>query len=257
MGILIGLLISSKLNYRLYIGFLVFVALWRSLIETPGFQRIQEVKRWLFLFAVALLVYLPIYGYDQFVNDFQKDEKVMSAMERHAAPKFKPSTMQKDLSSTYPGLRLKDKGITLQELLIENPDWREMSFKSFFGVYGYMDLVSDTDYYKAVAYALGIFFLLAFFYAAFTLPGRDVIFILFVLLFAGLAVGQSVYHSWINDYQPQGRYLFVILPMFMVGLARMPSSFRMRVMPLFGLAFFILSVWSFLLTGLRMIPKIN
>jgi len=89
------------------------------------------------------------------------------------------------------------------------------------------------------------------------MTGRDMIFFLFVLTFAGLVVGQSVYHSWVNDYQPQGRYLFPILPMFMVALARMPSSFRMRIMPLFGFAFFVLSVWSFLLTGLRMIPKIN
>jgi len=257
VGILIGLLLLSKLNYRLYIAFFIFVALWRILVETPSFQRVQEVKRWLFLFTVALLVYLPIYGYDQYVNDFKKDEKVMSAAERHAGYRFKPSTLQNDVSSTYPGLRLKDKGITFQELLIQNSNWRDMSFKSFLGVYGYMDLVSDRDYYQAVTYALGVFCLLIFFYTAFTLPGRDVIFFLFVLLFAGLAVGQSAYVSWINDYQPQGRYLFPILPMFMVGLARFPSSFRTRIMPLFGLVFFILSVWSFLLTGLKMIPKIN
>jgi hypothetical protein len=257
VGVLIGLLISSKLNYRLYIVFLIFVALWRVLFETDGLPRILQLKRWLFLFAVALLVYLPIYGYDQYVNDFKKDEKVVSVMERYAASQFKLSTIQNDLSSSYKGLRLRDKGVSFQELFLQNSDWRDMSFKSFFGVYGYMDLVSDKDYYRAVTYALGVFFLLVFFYVAFTLSGRNVIFFLCVLLFAGLAVGQSVYHSWINDYQPQGRYLFVILPMFLVGLARLPVSFRTRIMPLFGLIFFVLSVWSFLLTGLNMIPKIN
>ena len=181
----------------------------------------------------------------------------MGAMERYAEPQFKPSRLQNDLSSTYPGLRLREKGVSLEALLIQNPDWRDLSFKSFFGLYGYMDLVSSEDYYQAVTYVLGIFFLLVFFYVAFTLPARDVIFILFVLLFTGLAVGQSVYPSWVSDYQPQGRYLFPILPMLMIGLARLPASFRLRVMPLFGLAFFVLSVWSFLLTGLRLIPKIG
>jgi hypothetical protein len=256
-GILIGLLLCSKLNYRLYIAFVIFVGLWGVLFEASVPQRIPQLKKWILLFIVALLVYLPIYGYDQYVNDFRKDEKGLIAMERYAAPQFRPSKLQNDLSSTYPGLRLRDKGVSLEALLIQNPDWRDLSFKSFFGLYGYMDLVSNEDYYRAVTYILGVFFLLVFFYVAFTLPARDVIFILFVVLFAGLAVGQSVYHSWVNDYQPQGRYLFPILPMLMIGLARLPASFRLRVMPPFGLVFFILSVWSFLLTGLRMIPKID
>jgi hypothetical protein len=256
-GLLAGILIASKLNYLLYIAFLIFVGLWVILFETAKHQRLSRLKKLIFVASMALLVYLPIIGYDQYVNDFKKTEKAMSAMERYAAPQFKPSSLQKDLSATYPGLRLRDKGVSLESLLIQNPEWRDLSFKSFFGIYGYMDLVSNENYYRAVTYMLSVFFLLVFFYVAFALSPRDVIFILFVLLFCGLAVGQSVYHSWVSDYQPQGRYLFPILPMLMIGLARLPASFRLRVMPLFGLVFFILSLWSFLLTGLRMIPKIN
>ena len=244
IGILIGFLLSSKLNYRLYIVFLIFVGLWGVLFETSVPQRILRLKKWIFLFIVALLVYLPLYGYDQYVNDFKKDEKGLIAMERHAAPQFKPSTMQNNLSSTYPGLRLKEKGISLQELLIQNSDWRELSFKSFFGLYGYMDLVSGEGYYLAVTSALIGFFLIVFFYVVFTLPARDVIFIFFVLLFSGLVVGQSVYHSWVNDYEPQGRYLFPILPMLMIGLARLPTSFRLRVMPLVWADVFYISAYG-------------
>ena len=75
MGILIGLLISSKMNYRLFIVFLIFVGLWRVLFETSAPQRILQLKKGIFLFIVALLVYLPLYGYDQYVNDFKKEEK--------------------------------------------------------------------------------------------------------------------------------------------------------------------------------------
>ena len=257
MGILIGLLLSSKLNYRIYIAFLIFAGLWGVLFEASVPQRVLRLKKGIFLFIVALLVYLPLYGYDQYVNDFKKDEKGLIAMERYAAPQFKPSTMQGNLSSSYPGLRLKEKGISLQELLIDSSDWRDLSFKSFFGLYGYMDLVSSEGYYLAVTSVLIGFFLIVFSYVVFALPVRDFIFILFVLLFSGLVVGQSVYHSWVNDYEPQGRYLFPILPMLMIGLAKLPTSFRLRVMPVFGLTFFLLSVWSFLLTGLRMIPKID
>ncbi len=256
-GILLGLLLSSKLNYRLYIVFLVFVALWTVLFDTSARERIPQLKKWLFVGLVALLFYLPIYGYDQYVNDFRKNEKVVSIMESRAVYQFKISTLKSDLASSYKGLHLKEKGVTFQELFIQSSDWRDMSFNSFFGVYGYMDLLSDKGYYLAVSYVLGAFFLLIFFHMAFTLPARSIIFLLFVMLFAGLAVGQSVYHSWVNDYQPQGRYLFLILPMFLVGLTKLPAYFRNRIMPLFSLAFFVLSVWSFLLAGLKMIPKIN
>jgi hypothetical protein len=256
-GILLGLLLSSKLNYRLYIAFLVFAAVWAILFEVSSQEKRPRLKKWIFIGLVALLFYLPIYGYDQYVNDFKKNEKILSIMEHRAGYQFKPSTLKNNPSSSYKGLHMKEKGVSFRELFIQNSDWRDISFYSFFGVYGYMDLVSDKGYYLTVGYVLGAFFLLIFFHVAFTLSVRDVIFLMFVVLFAGLAVGQSAYHSWVNDYQPQGRYLFVILPMFLVGLARLPASFRTRIMPLFGLAFFILSVWSFLLIGLKMIPKIN
>lgn len=256
-GILLGLLISSKLNYKLFVAFLIFAVTWKLLFETAASERRLQLKKWIFVGILATLVYLPIFGYDQYVNDFNKTEKAMGVMERYAETRFKLSTIRNDLSSSYKGLRLRDKGTSFQELFLQQTDWRDMSFKSFFGVYGYMDLFSDRDYYRALTYALGAFFLVVFFYVAFTLPFRDVVFFLFVCLFAGLAVGQSVYHSWTNDFQPQGRYLFLILPIFLVGLARLPVSFRTRIIPLFGLIFFSLSVWSFVLTGLKLIPKIN
>jgi len=254
-GILLGLLLSSKLNYRLYIAFLVFAALWAILFEVSARERIPQLKKWIFVGFVALLFYLPIYGYDQYVNDFKKDEKVLSIMEHRAGYQFKLSTLKNDPSSSLKGLRLKDKGVTFRELFIQDSYWWKMSFNSFWGVYSHMNILSDENYYLTVSYVLSSFFLLIFLYVAFTLRLQDKIFFLFVLLFAGLAVGQSAYTSWINDYQPQGRYLFPILPILLIGIVKLPTSFRTRIMPLFGLAFFILSVWSFLLTGLKMIPK--
>ena len=256
-GILIGLLLSSKMNYRLYIAFLIFAGLWAILFEVSSRERLPRLKKWIFIGLVALLFYLPVYGYDQYVNDFKKDEKILSVMEHRAGYQFKLSTLKNDPSSSYKGLHMKEKGVSFQELFIQNSYWWKMSFNSFFGVYSHMNLLSDEDYYLTVTYVLGAFSLLILLYVAFTLPLQDKIFFLFVLLFAGLAVGQSVYHSWINDYQPQGRYLFLILPILIVGLARLPAIFHTRIMPLFGLIFFVLSIWSFLFTGLKMIPKIN
>ena len=257
VGILIGLLLMSKLNYWIYIGYIGCIGLWGILFDSAADHRFVLLKKWIFIGCVALAVYLPFYGYNQYVNDFNKSEKIMIVIEKFAAPQFKPSTLMKDLSSSYKGLRLRDKGHSFQEVFIQNPDWRDLSFKSFFGLYGYMQFLSDSDYYQAVIYTLGAFFILVFIYVAFTLPTKDILFFLFVLFFVILTLGLSTYHSWVNDYQPQGRYLFPILPILMIGLAKLPASFRTRIMPPFCLIFFTLSVWSFLLTGLKIIPKIN
>ena len=257
VGILVGLLLMSKLNYWIYIGFIGFVGLWEILFVTSADHRFELLKKWIFVGCIALSVYLPFYGYSEYINNFNKSEKIGIVMEEHAAPQFKPSTLQKDPSSTYPGLRLRDKGRSFQEVIIQNPYWWELSLKSFVGLYGYMQFLSDSDYYQVMAYAFGAFFVLVFLYVALTRSAKDMMFFLFVLFFVFLTLGMSTYHSWVNDYEPQGRYLFPILPMLMVGLGKLPTSFRKRVIPPFCFVFFVLSVWSFLLTGLKIIPKIN
>ena len=261
-GILVGMMLLSKMNYYLYVAFVLFIIAWRFIPEQGYTSSISnrnflKIKKGIFIAGVALCIYLPPVVYDQYINDFNKHEKILIVAERYAEPEFKPSTLRNDISSSYRCLRLRDKGVSLKELFLQNPEWRDMSFKSFFGLYGNMNLYSDVEYYQAVTYTLGLFFLLVFFCIIRTFPIRDVIFVLFVLFFAGLAVGQSVYNSWVNDYEPQGRYLFVILPMLMIGLAKLPAFFRTRVIPLFSLVFFLLSAWSFLWTALKMIPKLS
>ena len=256
-GVLIGLLLMSKLNYWSYICYIGFIGFWGILFNSAAGQRFTLLKKWIFIGCVALATYLPLYGYSQYVNDFNRSDKVAIVMEKYAAPEFKQSTILKNPSSTYPGLHLRDKGRSYQDVIIRNPEWWDLSFKSFFGLYGYMEFHSDKDYYQAVSYILCAFFLLVFFYVALTFSAKDMFFFLFVLLFIILALGLSSYNSWVTDYEPQGRYLFPILPILMVGLAKLPDSFRKRICPLFCLIFFILSVWSFLMAGLYAIPKIN
>jgi len=261
-GILMGLMLLSKMNYYIYIAFILCVMAWRFLFESRGQESISErnrlqIKKAFLIVCIALFVWLPHVVYDQYVNDFRKNEKILITAERHAHPALKPSKLRDDISSSYPGLRLRDKGMSLRELLFQNPEWRDMTFKSFFGLYGNMDYHSDRDYYQVVRYTQGAFFLLIFFCVIIAFPIRDVVMILIVILFAGLAIGQSVYHSWVNDYQPQGRYLFVILPMLVIGLDRLPDRFRTRIIPIFSLIFFFLSASSFLWTAIRHIPKLS
>ncbi len=261
-GVLAGLMLLSKLNYYLYLAFALFVIVWHFVFEQenrdPKSDRYRlGLKKGILIAGVALCIYIPPMAYHQYIHDFDKNGRILAVAERHAEYPFKPSTLKNDVSSSYKCLRLRDRGVTFEALFIQNPEWRNWTFESFFGLYGNMDIHSDAAYFQAVKLVLGLFFLSVFLHAISGLPARDVLFMVCVLCFAVLAVGQSVYNSWVVDYEPQGRYVFPILPMLIIGLTKLPPSFRTRVVPLFCLIFFLVSTWSFLWTAIKLIPKLS
>ena len=74
----------------------------------------------------------------------------------------------------------------------------------------------------------------------------------------GLAVGvvlASAYQSWTADFQPQGRYLFPIIPMIAFLFHHYRESLRSRVFNLLFACLFACSVYSFVFIGLKNIPK--
>lgn len=52
---------------------------------------------------------------------------------------------------------------------------------------------------------------------------------LFVATFAAFTVALAIYHSWANDFQAQGRYLFPIVAMLGIGLQSMRDKMDPRV----------------------------
>jgi hypothetical protein len=87
------------------------------------------------------------------------------------------------------------------------------------------------------------------------LSWRDALFIAGVLATASLVVLGSAYSSWTADYQPQGRYLFPILPMFAFLFHRYWDTVRSRAFYLLFGCLFACSIYSFIFTALRNIPK--
>ena len=90
-----------------------------------------------------------------------------------------------------------------------------------------------------------------------TINFKEGIALCIVSLFLLLAIGQSVYASWTGDFEPQGRYLFPMIPIVLVGLARLPIVFQERMVPCFNLILFIFSLTSFVFYALLFIPKIS
>lgn len=261
LGILIGFMLLSKKNYYVYLTFIALILVLRLFFESrPGaaHQWSLQMKKGILIAGVALSIYLPYIVYDQYINGFQKQEKIEHIAEQKALYAFKGSTVKNNPSASYPGLALKNKGVTLRKLFLENDEWRQMSFKSFFGVYGYMNLYSKKYHFMMTDMLLAGGFLFIIFYLAYhSLSSKDLLVLLTVLLFSSLAIGQSVYFSWIADYEPQGRYLFPIIPMVLVGLSRLPEMLQKRFIPCYCLSFFLLNLLSFVFTALRYLPKLD
>lgn len=261
LGILIGLMLLSKANYYVYLVFIAFILVLRLFFDSD--LRLTDrwplqMKKGLLIGGIALCISLPIFCYDQYVNDFQKGEKIGQFVEKNALYPFKPSTAKNKPAETHSSIYLRDKGLKLRNLFLENDEWRQMSFKSFFGVYSYMTLYSSWYHYKMISLLLAGMTLFLIFYSAYhSLSFQDTLILLSVLFFSLLTIGQSVYFSWTADYQPQGRYLFPIIPIVLVGLSRLPDIIKQRFVPCFSLCFFLLSLSSFVFTALLSIHKMD
>src|SRR5207302_9274238 len=70
------------------------------------------------------------------------------------------------------------------------------------------------------------------------------------LSFCGLVILSSMLHSWLHDFQPQGRYLFPCLPMvaLMTGAAR--RNLPLAAMRWLVLAAFVFGTYSFAMFAL-------
>ena len=264
LGVLIGLLLLSKINYYVYLAFIGLLVSWRLFFESvpdpegrAGGWPVQ-MKKGILVATIALCVYLPPTLYDQYINGFQKNEKIGRVVEEKALYEFKPSTLEKEPTKSYRGLALRGKGQSFRAIFLEQDEWRKWSYQSFFGVYGYFLYYSKSAYYIAVSVLLaGVFLFVVFYMAYHSLPWKDLFVLMMVLLFSLLVVGQSMHFSWTADYEPQGRYLFPIIPMVMVGVARLPEIIRRRLIPCVSLCYFLLSVSSFVFSALPFIPKVQ
>ncbi|MBA4369017.1 MAG: hypothetical protein C0403_15415, partial [Desulfobacterium sp.] len=258
-GILVSMLLISKPNYYVYLAFILLIVGWNLFFERGfanwGENRLQ-IKKGVLITCVALCIYLPLVVYDQYINDFKKDEKISNFVDKHAVYQFKASTVMNAPDDSYPGMSLKFKGVSWQELFLEKSYWRKLSFLSFFGVYGYMNLYADSNYYEMLSIFLFGMVLFIYFYAAYTITPKDGIVLCIVLIFLLLAIGQSTYVSWAADFEPQGRYLFPIIPILLLGLSRLSVVFQKRMIPCFSLILLMFNLTSFVFYALLFIPKI-
>ncbi|HYS19370.1 MAG TPA: DUF2142 domain-containing protein [Candidatus Binatia bacterium] len=203
VGGLLGLLALSKLNYMIGVLFVVGVLAWL------GYET-RHWKRAALLVVIAAVVASPWMTYHGWVNDFRTGEKIFEHAEKVAAPEMKPSAQTGPNSFRYMALRAK--GVPLWDVLT-TLNWVGLSFRSFCGLYGWMSIVAVPWFYRVFAVLYVV--LLAILILPVVVRGsrRTRSLLIGVGVCAALVLTQSVYRSWVYDFQGQGRYLFPILPM--------------------------------------------
>ena len=133
--------------------------------------------------------------------------------------------------------------------------WPKKTWQSFTGYYGYMKIRGPAAYYIAMLVLYVV--LLGTTSRAILRRGErlDKEVLVVAAGFGGGVIALSLYHSWLNDFQAQGRYLFPVLALFAIPFTHAARLYSGRIVPaLLEIAFFLSSL-SFVFVGLRRIAK--
>jgi hypothetical protein len=248
---LLAMLVMAKRNYYLFLPFIGFVAFWRTFSWEAESRRLHLAKKWTVIALAAAALYFPLRTGHEAINRFDGARLRIEQAEKFAAPKFTPSEIAAGEGAQR--LNSRSRGVRFSTLLIEH-NWAVQSFQSFCGVYHWMSLSGPPEYYivAGTLYLALLAFLLA---GICRLSRRDAVFAVAILGLMLSVILASAYHSWTADFQPQGRYLFPIIPMIAFLFLHYRESLRSRVFNLLFACLFACSVYSFVFIGLKNIPK--
>jgi hypothetical protein len=207
---LLGLALISKKNFLPMTGyFLVFTFLKQVKLN------LIPVKK---IIILSLIIFIPLTIHKIsmiYVNGFNYAEKVASKKETMAQFKFKSNTQ---IEKQFPWLNLKRRGVTLKEMLVKH-NWARITAASSFLLFGWMNVRGPNFLYKYFTFLIIILFSLMIFLAIRSKTGRLELF--FSLGVLASLICASLWHSWTNDFQAQGRYLLPFLPTLYYSACRL------------------------------------
>lgn len=252
LGILLGLVFLLKKNFYFFVVFLFFYLVWRIL-----FKKV-ELTRTVFFRACSILliggcIFGAVRGFDAYVNDFKKSEKILEAREQYAQKIYKPST---PLEKKLYYLQMKERGVTIKGAM-EDMRWGERIFRSSFGEYGYTNVAGTLNYYDIVRYS------------SIALAGVVLLSICIFGRFEGIALlsvatvcsvvlmAMAFYHAWAVDFQAQGRYFLPIIGMLSILTYHQRKSLANFPCYVMATTMFLLSVYSYVFVALAGIGKLT
>lgn len=243
-SLLLGVVSIEQTNYILFILFVFSMLLWRLL------SFVENKKKFIYKCLIFMMMGSSIFvirkGIDISINGFNKQEQRIAYAEEHAGAEFKPSiATSKD---SYHGLRLRDKGIGMTEMFKPEWNWHKMTFQSFAGFYGYYMEYSPKWYYFYVLLIYALVLLVFIKHAIFQENWKYNLFSALSLTAVSGGILMGLLFSWLHDFQPQGRYIFPIIPIIIVYcgvmLPRLKRLDRSVMLTCF-MALVLLSLYSF------------
>ena len=253
LGFLLGIVFLLKKNYLPFVVFFYLVLAVKIFFTEEFFwEKKAAILRLILITFVGLSVFGLRVGADYLVNGFDREEKIVRLQEEMAHAWYKPGT---ELHKKHVSLYRKARGATLEKIVYVER-WFEKTFRSSFGVFGYFTISGSETYYDLVRWS-GVALLTIFFAAIFRGGG---------LVGSGLAIaalgisvgliGIALYHSWTVDFQPQGRYLVPIIPIFGILYGWNYEAIHGRLL-FFGIApMFLLAAYGFIFEALMRIPRV-
>ena len=249
-GTFFGLFLLLKHNFY---AFLLFAALCYALFFYTRIEQYQR-KQYLIKLGAVICIAFSLFAAkriaDFSVNGLERDTLVAKARVEFADKDYVELSDKEKMTFT---LHMKDHGVSAKEALFKYL-WLEKTFNSSFGIYGYWKIKGHSIYYGAI----GLAALLILAYVVLTVLTKGTWENRIIMSSAfGIAVTlvvASFYHSWVGDFQPQGRYLYPIVSMFGVVLALNRRILSERWLSLLSFWVFMLSGFSFVTTALHYIP---
>ncbi len=253
LGFLLGIIFLLKKNFLPFVVFFYLVLAVKLFLTDEFFW---EKKAAIFRLLLVTFVGLSICGLrvsaDYLINGVDRQAKIDQLADKLALPMYKPGT---ELQKKHVTLYRKARGVTL-ERIIKIDHFFEQTFRSSFGVFGYFTISGTQVYYDLVRWS-GVFLLAIFFATIFR--GGGLIGSGLAIAALGLSVallGASLYHSWTLDFQPQGRYLLPIFPIFGILYGWNYRAINGRLLIFALTPMFLLAMYGFIFEALMRIPRV-
>lgn len=249
-GGLAGVLLLTKLNFYFFLLFLFLYLLWRlthGFYPSPG----RLWTRVLMIGVIAVSMYGVRIGLDYAANGPDPKAKFNHYLEKTAKEEFKPST---PLEKKHVYLYLKDRGTEL-DVVLQFLNWGPITFATAFGSYGYTQYFGSDTYFAVMKTLVAMLLGAIIFFALTKGPPELHGLILIAGLCAGLLITASIWSSWTEDFQAQGRYMAPLIPIFSVVYYHARHFVNYKVISSIALALFVMSVYSFVFIGLAQIAK--
>ena len=250
-AVCLGMLLVIKKNYYPFIGIaLVFLLMdiWRNFAADERKKIFIRIGV-LCCLGAALFVYKKAADYA--VNGLDRTQKVRAMQLATAQPLYHPDT---PLEKQHPQLSWKERGVSLK-YMVYTARWFEKTFRSAFGVYGYTSLSGSFGYYDLIRWC-GLALLIYFFMVIAMKGGLFYTTQATVVAAASIMlIAASFYHSYVNDFQAQGRYLLPIFMMLAILCGQTRQLIEKRIFSFGVCVMFMLSSYSFIAIALQNIPR--